>query len=83
MRNTTMRPKVPPLRLVVFDLDLTLIDTREAHIQGLTHCFQACLGVRPDLSTFDATSGMLLDEILRDLFRHSDVAHPVSSSQQC
>ncbi len=64
-------------RMIIFDLDLTLIDTREIHIRGLTHCFQACLGVRPDLSTFDATSGMPLDEILRDLFRHIDVAHPV------
>ena len=72
-----MRQKVPPPRMVIFDMDLTLLDTSEIHMQGLTHCFQTCLGVEPDLSTFDVTSGMPLDEIIGDLFRHIDVAYPV------
>ena len=51
-------------RIIIFDLDLTLIQTREIHIQGIVSCFQTCLGITPDLSVFDEASGMPFDELL-------------------
>src|SRR5437667_509263 len=56
--------KVPLPRLIIFDLDLTLLDTREIHVQGIVFCFQTCLGITPDLSVFDEASGRPLDELL-------------------
>jgi pyrophosphatase PpaX len=63
--------------LIIFDLDLTLHNTREIHIQGFAHSFKAHMGIIPDLSTFDRMAGKPLDMILRTLFESIEGSAPL------